>query len=237
MENERLVLADSIIRAMDKRKMSFIVKGSVLLNYLMDYAGNPSKLHRVIEDLNIDYTGNKEDNLVEAFKSIGEELGFEIVPNSLSEDSATFYLLDKITKRVIFPIRLDYRKHDDYAVYKYKTVVENETECGFYGYSEYRLLADKLCSISSEQAYVRTKDIVDIHILSFMMPYKYISQTSSVLRGENYGYKLGDFKDFKENKDKIKKSFDINGCTIEKLDFEEVYNRVAKFIGPFMKGR
>lgn len=70
-----------------------------------------------------------------------------------------------------------------------------------------------------------------------MMPYKYISQTSSVLRGENYGYKLGDFKDFKENKDKIKKSFDINGCTIEKLDFEEVYNRVAKFIGPFMKGR
>jgi len=98
------------------------------------------------------------------------------------------------------------------------------------GASLTKMLSDKLYAISGEGIFRRTKDLLDIYIMSYISEYR----AKDVIEIWNHTERIpGDFSVFKNEKGRIRDAYIKMKGIENKPDFDEMYERVSCFILPF----
>ena len=233
MDNiSKSILLEDINKEMSKRNLPVVFKGATVLRIMLEN-NNPCEITRWTNDIDIDWVGTPlsmkefESLLNKVIEAVNGSLYVKAVRDYEERRAAGFDIINGYREEVVAKIDLSVKKNNFYAVYRTYDGIS------FYGASIYKMIADKCCGISNKTVYRRTKDLIDLYLLSYIAPEKYVSMTYQVLRSKEYDSTLGTFEDFKEGKEKIRKTFEKSKCTEKELDFEEVYSRVEEFTKPF----
>lgn len=92
------------------------------------------------------------------------------------------------------------------------------------------MLSDKIYAISGGNVCRRTKDVLDIYVISFITKIN-IDELYQIW--EETGRKLGNFAEFKTQFFELKEAYDKLKGIKNKPEFMEVYNRVSDVIDGF----
>ena len=98
------------------------------------------------------------------------------------------------------------------------------------GASLSKMLSDKIYAISSGNVCRRTKDILDIYVMSFIMK---IDTDELHQIWKESGRVLGDFKEYKIRFSELEEAYGKMKGIKNKPDFIEVYNRVSDIVHMF----
>ena len=165
-------------------------------------------LQRAVHNVNPNWT-------IQPFREFGEKR------------SAGFKVVDE-TGMARFHIDMSVRQNPYSKVY----VVTNEetgTVC-LQGASIEKMLADKISTISTQRVFRRSKDLIDLYILS-----KCTKFDASAVMKIAQERDMEDFSVFLTRQDDLKHAYDTLRNVENKPDFEKLYQRIKKFITPFIK--
>ena len=209
-----------IIGILSKADLPIIFKGANVTNILLQQSNSPYT--RMTTDIDSSWHGKNPttDNIEELLRQALQPYGYDVskVRNMEgSKVSAGFRVLKDgipITK-----MDIDIHKVNHSEKYSFGTVE-------FTGVSVEEILSDKICAISNEHIFRRTKDLLDIYSLTQALNVSPLRVYETIKKSDN---KLGDFAEFVINKDLLGEAYSHLKVT-NKPDFEEVYDNVSKYI-------
>lgn len=222
-------LANRIIEELSKLNEPIVFKGAMALHYSLRHH-NPSAVSRRTKDIDGDYTNVNVTTLemlnviTKVIKNLDQELNVRVTRDFSQDISAKFVIYNKDEK--ILSIDLSVRRNPFYKIYL------SFNDVPVQGATETKMVADKIVAISTQQVFRRAKDLIDLYILS----YKDIRfKTVDIVEiNREYNRQFGDFAHFKNSTDKIEYAYEKLRGVENKPDFSLLYNRLQKFVKPFM---
>lgn len=223
---------DFLYRVMEElvnASVPIVFKGAMVLN-LAIRDNNPSKVERATRDIDGDWVGELptmeeiERALQNAVKKVDSSLNVQIIRMFGERKSAGFKINNERGEKIA-SIDLSIRQNrfcKPYISYVNRVVIK--------GASLSKMLSDKIYVISSGNVCRRTKDILDIYVMSFIME---IDTDELHQIWNESGRVLGDFKEYKTRISELKKAYDKMKGIKNKPDFIEVYNRVSDIVHRF----
>ena len=142
--------------------------------------------------------------------------------------SAGFRIVNRMNQ-IIFKIDLGIRPAQ--SVEKFDLFYKGKY-ISIHGASINKMLADKICAISSPKVFRRSKDLVDAYILSHTARFNFLD----VFRlAYTNGKKLEDFHAFRTNKEDIEHAYEKLHGVKNKPAFSALYERLETFLAPFIE--
>lgn len=219
-----------LMGAMASLGYPIVFKGAMVLNALK----LPVDTARMTQDIDGDWVSpeitNERllDSLNYALTSLGNTgLHVEQTRTFAQGRSAGFVVKRRQDDFTLFTLDIGVKGNNFYVPYTKGNVT-------FYGSHPNKIYADKVSAISTNKVYIRTKDIYDMYLLSFLNITFSTRDIVEVLFSSDKT--LGDFSSFlNDTKPKgIEYAYNkLDGIT-NKPDFASVHKRVATFIKPFI---
>lgn len=218
-----------VMEELAKANVPIVFKGAMILNLVMKQ-NNPSTVERRTKDIDGDWIGDEptmeqiEQTLRLAVKKVDKSLDIQAVREYGKGRSAGFKIVDENLKKVA-RIDLSVRKNT-YSV-PYISYINGVTITGA---SLTKMLSDKVCAISDKHIYRRTKDLLDIYVMSFISEFQ-MSDICDIW--EKTERVPGDFSHFQSHKKEISEAYEKIEKIKNKPEFEELYARLSVFLEPF----
>lgn len=162
--------------------------------------------------------------LRQAVKNIDPSMDITVYREYGEKRSAGFKIIDQ-SQNKIASIDLSVRKNL-YSV-PYITYINGVT---IVGASLTKMISDKLHAVSGEHIYRRTKDLLDIYVMSFISEFQTLDIYDVWEKTERVS---GDFSHFLNHKREIAQAYDRLKGIHNKPEFEELYARLTVFLEPF----
>ncbi|MDE6982353.1 MAG: hypothetical protein K2P60_13280, partial [Lachnospiraceae bacterium] len=160
----------------------------------------------------------------QAVKQVDNSLDIQVVRDYGEKRSAGFKIIDEYQKKVA---RIDLSVRKNVYSVPYISYVNRVTITGA---SLTKMLSDKLHAVSDEHIYRRTKDLLDIYVMSYISEF----QTEDIYEIWERTQRIpGDFLHFYNGKKEIAQAYDKIEKVTNKPEFEELYVRLSKFLAPF----
>lgn len=191
---------------------------------------NPSKVERATRDIDGDWVGELptmkeiEKALQNAVNKVDSSLNVQVVRVFGERKSAGFKISNERGEKIA-SIDLSIRQNrfcKSYISYVNGVVIK--------GASLSKMLSDKIYAISSGNVCRRTKDVLDIYVMSFIMK---IDADELHRIWKESGRVLGDFKEYKIRFSELEEAYGKMKGIKNKPDFIEVYNRVSDIVHMF----
>lgn len=225
-------LMDFLYRIMEelaKLNVPIVFKGAMVLN-LITHANNPSAVERMTQDIDGDWIGEGptmeqiEAVLRQAVKNVNPLMDIMVNREYGEKRSAGFRIIDQHQNKVA-SIDLSVRQNI-YSV-PYISYINGVTITGA---SLAKMISDKLYAVSGEHIYRRTKDLLDIYVMSFISQF----QTVEIYDiWEQAGRTPGNFLHYRNHKKEIFQAYDRLKGIKNKPDFSELDKRLSIFLEPF----
>ncbi len=206
-----------------------VFKGAMVLN-LAIRDDNPSKVERATRDIDGDWVGECptmqeiESALRNAVKKEDSSLDVRIIRVFGERKSAGFKIINEIGEKIA-SIDLSVRQN------KYcKPYVSYVSGVSINGASLSKMLSDKIYAISTGNVCRRTKDILDIYVMSFITE---INENELRQIWKESGRVLGNFEAYKIKFSELREAYDKMKGVKNKPDFMKVYRRVSDVISRF----
>lgn len=230
---ERIDLLNRIIEELSKQGVPIVFKGAMLLNNILAN-DNPSNIYRKTFDIDGNWIGDNPDineirNYIQkAVNNINSDYHVSIVREFTERRSAGFkiYVDNNGKQDTIASIDISVKKVNQTV--DYYSYINNIT---FKGVSLDKMITDKIATISTRQIYRRTKDLIDLYVLSFLTEFNY-DEVFRILEFDNR--ELGDFEHFKNNIEHVEHAYSKLENISNKPSFEEVYERLKQKLKPFI---
>lgn len=206
-----------------------IFKGAMVLNLAIK-DNNPSKVERVTRDIDGDWVGELptmeeiQKALRNAVKKIDVSLDVQSIRTFGERKSAGFKIINEDEEKIA-SIDLSVRQNRFYKPY-----ISYVNGVSIKGASLSKMLSDKIYVISSGNVCRRTKDVLDIYVMSFIMD---IDVDELYQIWKESGRELGNFETYKTKFSELKEAYDKMKGIKNKPDFIEVYSRVSDVIKQF----
>lgn len=170
-----------------------------------------SVVRESLGDLNNEY-------IIESFRDYGENKSAGLAFFSKSD-------IDQSRKDKLFTIDIEIKPVFSHKVYYFG-------EIGFRGVLPVEIIADKICSSSSDSVYKhRAKDIVDIYTLTHCIKVN-TKEIFDVCEIRNKS--IHDFNGLLNNKSLVEHAYSKLRRIDNKPDFNDVYDYLVKFLKPFI---
>ncbi len=228
----RLGLMEFLYRVMEElvnAGVPIVFKGAMVLN-LAIRDNNPSKVERATRDIDGDWVGESptmqeiESALRNAVKKTDSSLDIQIIRVFGERKSAGFKIINENGEKVA-SIDLSVRQNRFCKPY-----ISYVSGASINGASLSKMLSDKIYAISTGNVCRRTKDILDIYVMSFITE---INTDELHQIWKESGRVLGNFETYKIKFSEIKEAYDKMKGIKNKPDFIKVYSRVSDVIGRF----
>ncbi|MBR4903295.1 MAG: hypothetical protein IKZ53_01355 [Selenomonadaceae bacterium] len=222
-------LANRIIEELAKLNEPIVFKGAMTLHYSIRN-DNPSEVSRRTKDIDGDYTNTNVTMkklwsiINKAVSSINPELEVCTTREFSEKRSANFVIYKSMDK--LLSIDLSVRENPFYRIYL------SFNDVPIRGATESKMVADKIVTISTRLVFRRTKDLVDLYILS--LSGKIFNTIDIVHINRNFNRQIGDFCHFKNSVDEIQYAYDKLREVENKPRFDILYEQVFRFVKPFM---
>lgn len=208
-------------------------KGAMLLKVAIEES-SPISVVRETRDLDGDWlqksvSMEQMKNIVEkAVQSVNPDLSVCVFREFAENKSAGFWILNRDQER-LFSIDLGIRPHPFQQNYQ---ISYQGKPLFIRGATLPKMLADKICAISSPKVFRRAKDLVDVYILSHCKGFDLLDVHR--LTHAN-GRTPGTFEEFCSRKDDLKHAYEKLANVENKPDFQSLYDRVNLFLKPFIR--
>ncbi len=228
----RLELMEFLYRVMEElvnAGVPVVFKGAMVLN-LAIRDNNPSQVERVTRDIDGDWVGESptmqeiESALRNAVKKADSSLDVQIIRIFDERKSAGFKIINENGEKIA---SIDLSVRQNRFCKPYISYVNGVT---INGASLSKMLSDKIYAISTGNVCRRTKDILDIYVMSFITEIN-INELHQIW--EESGRVLGNFETYKIKFSELKEAYDKMKGIKNKPDFIKVYSRVSDVIGRF----
>ena len=230
-ENEALMI--KVMAELAIAKAPIIFKGAMNLALALQES-SPTEVHRETHDIDGDWLlGNTSAEtmrkvLEQAVQRVDSSLSVVLFREMAEEKSAGFRIVDADKERV-FKVDLGLRRHPFYQNYQ---ISYQGKPLFIRGATLPKMLADKICAISSPKVFRRAKDLVDVYILSHCKGFDLLDVHR--LTHAN-GRTPGTFEEFCSRKDDLKHAYEKLANVENKPDFQSLYDRVNLFLKPFIR--
>jgi hypothetical protein len=218
-----------VMENLSQNGVPIVFKGAMVLNLVIQ-EDNPSGVERKTQDIDGDWVGTSptmeqmKKALEKAVNDIDTSLKIEIKREYGEKKSAGFVIIDEEGKKVA-SVDISVRKND--FSYPYISYINN---VAITGASLNKMLADKICAVSNNYVFRRTKDLVDLYVLSFIVE---CSAKELIDIWDKIGRKPDKFIEFYTRTDEISAAYGkLTGVT-NKPEFSALYARVSEFLSPF----
>lgn len=163
-----------------------------------------------------------------AVRKVDPTLSMQVYREVSDSTSAGFWILNEENDRV-FKMDLGIRSHPFYQNYmiRYKG-----KPLFIQGATITKMLADKICAISSPKVFRRAKDLVDTYILSHSAGYD-VSEVNHLANVD--GHTLDAFHEFRTRKEDLQHAYDKLRTVENKPNFDVLYARLQDFLKPFIE--
>lgn len=191
---------------------------------------NPSKVERATRDIDGDWVGELptmkeiEKALQNAVNKVDSSLNVQVVRVFGERKSAGFKISNERGEKIA-SIDLSIRQNRFC-----KSYISYVNGVAIKGASLSKMLSDKIYAISSGNVCRRTKDVLDIYVMSFIMK---IDADELHRIWKESGRVLGDFKEYKIRFSELEEAYGKMKGIKNKPDFIEVYNRVSDIVHMF----
>lgn len=225
-------LMEFLYRIMEKMAgagVPIVFKGAMVLN-LAIRDNNPSKVERATRDIDGDWTGEfptmetMEQALRNAVKKVDSSMEVQAARIFGEKRSAGFKIVNENGEKVA-GVDLSVRQNRFCRPY-----ISYVNGVSLNGASLSKMLSDKIYAISSGNVCRRTKDVLDIYVMSFIMK---IDADELHRIWKESGRVLGDFKEYKIRFSELEEAYGKMKGIKNKPDFIEVYNRVSDIVHMF----
>lgn len=231
---ERIELLNRIVEEIAKSGAPVVFKGAILLNNIL-HQNNPSNVSRQTYDIDGNWVGEKPDiekmkNVIQkAIINVDKDLKVEISRTFNEKRSAGFKIYSSSSDKDILITSIDLSVKNTQNVTDYISYISNVK---IRGITVDKMIADKLHSISTHHIYRRTKDLIDLYILSFIADFNY-DTIQNILKADNR--ELGSFEEYNMQYTELKHSYDKLEGIDNKPTLDELKERLDVFIKPFKK--
>lgn len=206
-----------------------VFKGAMVLN-LVIHENNPAGVTRATRDIDGDWFGGQptmeqiEHRLRSAVKKADNELEIIAVREFGEKKAAGFRINNSLGEKVA-SIDLSIRANPYSQNY-----ISYINGIQIVGASLEKMMADKLFAVSEDKVLRRTKDLLDIYVMSYVGSFR----TKSIKEiWENADRVPGDFSFLRDNVGRIGVAYDKMIGIENKPEFSELYSRLMEFIYPF----
>lgn len=231
--NEDETLMMKVMAELTLAKAPIIFKGAMNMNVALQESP-PTEVHRLTYDIDGDWlernTGTEimRDILEKAVQRVDPNLSVVTFREMAEDKSAGFRILDANKDRV-FKVDLGLRRHPFYQEYQ---ISYQDKPLFIRGATLPKMLADKICAISSPKVFRRAKDLVDVYILSHCKGFDFLDVHR--LTHANGGAP-GNFEEFCSRQDDLKHAYEKLANIENKPNFSVLYERLNLFLKPFIR--
>lgn len=203
-----------ILKCLASSNAPVIFKGALLTRLIVK--DNPYNISRSTRDIDADWNGEKltiselENYLNIALKQLS---GVELKAFRDYDEKISAGFIVYLNHEEIATLDLDMRKNNHYQLYDIDGVK-------FKGSTVDNILADKIYVISNNYLLRRTKDLIDIYVLSSMVDID-VNKILLILHDKNR--MLGDFDALINRKDEVKHAYETLRLINNKPSFDNVY--------------
>lgn len=230
----RLELMEFLYRVMEElvnAGVPIVFKGAMVLN-LAIRDNNPSKVERATRDIDGDWVGESptmqkiENALRSAVKKADSSLDVQIIRVFGERKSAGFKIINENGEKIA-SIDLSVRQNRFCKPY-----ISYVSGIAINGASLSKMLSDKIYAVSIGNVCRRTKDILDIYVISFVTE---INKDELYQIWRESGRVLGNFEAYKTKFSELREAYDKMKGIKNKPDFIKVYSRVSDVIERFLE--
>lgn len=222
-----------VIEELSLLKAPIVFKGAMILKFLLA-ENNPTLVNRDTRDIDGDWTSintsmqELEHILSEAVRRADPTLSVRPFRNFAHNRAAGFDIVDGDSYRLF---GVDLNISQNYNAQEY-TICHEGKRIAFHGVSLSKMLADKICAMSSQKIFRRAKDLIDVYILSYAAQFNFLD---IIQIQRQYHQELGDFKCFRERKSDLQHAYEKLRGVKNKPDFMVLYDRLQTFLAPFLE--
>lgn len=215
-----------VMEELSNAGVPIVFKGAMILN-LAVRDNNPSKVERATRDIDGDWVGEFptmneiESALQSAVKKIDISLSVRGIRVFNESKSAGFKIINENGEKIA-SIDLSVRQNRFCKPY-----ISYVNGISIKGASLSKMLSDKIYAISGENVCRRTKDVLDIYVMSFLTE---VNKNELCQIWKESGRELGNFEAYKAKFPELKEAYDKMKGVKNKPDFIKVYNRVSEVI-------
>lgn len=217
------------MEALSNSGVPIVFKGAMVLNLVIK-ENNPSRVERMTRDIDGDWVGKvptmeeMEEALRRAVREIDSSLDVQVNRIFGERKSAGFKIINENREKIA---SIDLSVRQNHFCRSYISYVNGVS---IKGASLSKMLSDKIYAISRGNVCRRTKDVLDIYVMSFITK---INTDELYQIWKETERELGDFEEYKAQFSEIKESYDKMKGIKNKPDFAEVYNRVRDVVNRF----
>jgi len=224
LTNEKILY--EILKCLANANAPIIFKGALLTKIIT--RNNKYNIERVTQDLDADWNGelltiNELEDYLNSILSSLNGIELKHFRNYGEGKSAGFYVF--YNNQNIASIDLDMRKNTYYKLYEIDGI-------NFYGASIDKIFADKIYVLSTNLVFRRTKDIVDLYMLTSI---SHINKNEIISIAQSKNKPIGDFDAVFNRKDELEHAYNLLKRVINKPSFEDVYNCCIEIANLFKK--
>lgn len=217
-----------LIEELSLMEAPIIFKGAVVLKTAV-LSGCNLNTERVTKDLDGDWVGGVTSMAMltaiidRAAKNIDPNFHVESYRKFEEKKSAGFTVYNHNDE--IFTFDLSVKSNPFYTVYV------SDNGVNFNGATPVKMVSDKIQGISNRTIFRRSKDLYDLYLLSSLSGYT-TYEIFDIWRVMNR--ELGEFIAFCNHRQEVEKAYNKLKDITNKPNFPRVYNRVYRFVFPFM---
>lgn len=212
-----------------------IFKGAMLLKLALAEQSIPA-ITRITRDIDGDWYAKDarmeqmKDCLSAAASRVSSELSV-VSSRPLTENTSAGFKVMNNDGDLVFRVDFGKRCHAYTSTYHFQYKGQSLSICGA---SLSKMLADKICAISSPKIFQRSKDLLDAYLLSYCSGFRFHEVFQIA---DSNGRKVDDFHAFRENREDLLHAYNKLQGIENKPDFSVVYERLHVFLVPFILGQ
>jgi len=218
-----------IMGAVANSEVPVVYKGAMVTKLLL-LENDFSAFSRETQDIDASWAGERLPTMEELTATLNKALApfamKAIVKREYGEKkSAGFNLVYKNSGELVVSMDIDMRPEKGSREYRHGDIT-------FLGATVDRILSDKIYVLSTDNAYRRAKDVVDVYALSYCVK---IQPNSIYNIWKEMGRTPGAFEAFSSRLDDLKHAYSKLQRVEPKPDFSVVLDRLRLFLAPFIE--
>lgn len=215
------------IGAIAEVELPVVFKGAMITRHLL--RSHHSRVMRMTKDIDADWVGTPPDmktlekEISRAVQKVGDYYAKSYRAYDGTKKSAGFEI--RRGENIVCTLDISMRPNPYRATYRIKDIV-------FQGACIEKILADKICAVSSNKIFRRAKDLVDIYALCKCVSFK-VDYVFDII--QNTDRTLSDFEAFLFRKNDLEHAYNKLQGVSEKPDFQQLYWELTQVFTPFMQ--
>lgn len=166
--------------------------------------------------------------LTDAVKRVDASLSVTAYRTFSENRSAGFWILNQNEEK-LFKIDLGLRRHPFYQNYIFSY---QGKMVSLKGATLSKMLADKVCAISSQKVFRRAKDLIDTDIYSYCAGFDMLEVRRLA---KESGHDIENFDAFQNRQADLRHAYEKLDDVVHKPDFDTLYARLSTFLKPFIE--